>query len=198
MHTCCAPCATVLPSELATRGFDVQLFFYNPNIHPYREFKLRLREVERLAEIDSLRLFSDPLYRMPEFLREVVQKEFNRCQICYNLRQTRTAAKAAELGYEWFSTTLLQSPYQDQKALIKAGEEAALRYGVKFLAEDFTPWFGPGEARARELGLYQQAYCGCIYSEWERYSPRARKQLARQLSEWDERKQAEALEQPDK
>jgi predicted adenine nucleotide alpha hydrolase (AANH) superfamily ATPase len=90
----------------------------------------------------------------------------------------------------------LQSPYQDQKALIEAGHQAAERFGVRFLAEDFTPWFQASHERARQLELYQQSYCGCIYSEWERYSPRARKQLARQLADWDERRQAETPQWP--
>ena len=184
LHVCCGPCATLLPAELEQRGFEVTLYFYNPNIHPYREFKRRLRALQELVAHDKLRAIYDERYRLAEFLRHVVWHEFERCRICYNLRQSATARLAAAEGFEWFSTTLLQSPYQPRKLISAAGKQAEAATGVRFLDEDFTYLFEASEARARELGLYMQSYCGCIYSEWERYNRRAAKHMRQQLEEW--------------
>ena len=95
----------------------------------------------------------------------------NRCvKYCYRVRLEQTARYAKEHGYDTFSTTLLISPYQNHKALKKIGEEMAEKYGLNFLYRDFRPGFREGQAEARELGLYMQKYCGCVFSEEMRYN----------------------------
>ncbi|MBS6511702.1 MAG: epoxyqueuosine reductase QueH, partial [Clostridiales bacterium] len=89
------------------------------------------------------------------------------------------AAKyAAEHGFASFSTTLLISPYQNHELLRQTGERAAEQYGVSFLYRDFRPYFKEGQQRAREMELYMQKYCGCIFSEEERYTKKKRSQPA--------------------
>ena len=95
----------------------------------------------------------------------------NRCvKYCYRVRLEQTARYAKEHGYDTFSTTLLISPYQNHNALKKIGEEMAEKYGLNFLYRDFRPGFREGQAEARELGLYMQKYCGCVFSEEMRYN----------------------------
>ena len=94
----------------------------------------------------------------------------HRCGYCYACRMERTAQYAAENGFERFSTTLLVSPYQNRAMICAVGAEMGARYGVEFLYRDFRPGFRQGQAKARELGLYMQKYCGCVFSEEERYA----------------------------
>ena len=108
---------------------------------------------------------------MVEFCKNVVDDLENRCvKYCYRVRLEQTARYAKEHGYDTFSTTLLISPYQNHKALKKIGEEMAEKYGLNFLYRDFRPGFREGQAEARELGLYMQKYCGCVFSEEMRYN----------------------------
>ena len=81
----------------------------------------------------------------------------------------QTAKYAKENGYTHFSTTLLVSPYQNHELLIKVAEDMAEKYGVEFLYRDFRVGFRSGQSKARELGLYMQKYCGCVFSEEDRY-----------------------------
>ena len=93
----------------------------------------------------------------------------HRCQYCYACRLGRTARYAAQNGFTHFSTTLLVSPYQDHEGIVQAAQRYAAQYGVEFLYRDFRPNFREGNRRARELGFYMQKYCGCVFSEQDRY-----------------------------
>lgn len=93
----------------------------------------------------------------------------NRCGYCYLCRLEKTAKYAKENGFDAFSTTLLISPYQDHELLKKTGDMLSKKYGIEFLYKDFRPGFRYGQNKARELGLYMQKYCGCVFSEEERY-----------------------------
>ncbi len=75
-----------------------------------------------------------------------------------------------KIGYDSFSTTLLVSPYQNHKALKELGEKLAEKYGIEFVYRDFRLGFREGQSKARELGLYMQKYCGCVFSEEDRYA----------------------------
>jgi hypothetical protein len=176
LHTCCAPCL-IHPYELLTaRGFEVIPFFYNPNIHPFREYRQRYFAVlDYCAEL-GLELKAGP-YEMERFLHEVAPVEAGlegpqapgRCARCFSMRLSRTAVEACRLGVASFTTTLLVSPYQDQELLREAGESAAMAYGLNFIFEDMSAGFGEASSRSRESGMYRQSYCGCVYSEKERY-----------------------------
>jgi hypothetical protein len=95
-------------------------------------------------------------------------KSPERCKACYRLRLEKTVKKALRYGFDAFSTTLLISPYQDFEQIVTTGKELAERYNVLFYLKDFRPYFRDSMTFAKELGLYRQRYCGCIYSMRER------------------------------
>jgi tRNA A37 threonylcarbamoyladenosine dehydratase/predicted adenine nucleotide alpha hydrolase (AANH) superfamily ATPase len=147
------------------------LFWYNPNIHPLTEYHSRRDALSQFCSDKKLPLVMLDEYELDLFLRSLgLETEMpGRCGICYLLRLERTAAFAAEHGFDAFSTSLLISPYQQHETIQRLGEKLAAQYGVTFLYRDFRPLFRKGQTAARALGLYMQKYCGCIFSEKERY-----------------------------
>ena len=174
LHICCAPCSTYTIARLRELGFEVTGFWFNPNIHPYSEHRLRLESLRTYASAIGLPLVEEPGYEMVRFLRAVCGRERfrQRCRICYEMRLLRTALRAREMGFEFFTTTLLISPYQDQEAIREIGERVGKEFGVEFYFENFRRGWAERGRLAREYNLYRQQYCGCIYSEWERYDRR--------------------------
>ena len=175
LHTCCGPCLIYPEAVLRTEGMAVTAYFHNPNIHPYREFTARLGACREYLEAVGLPHFLDREYGLAGFLRQVVFRERERCASCYAMRLEKTAALAAREGYDGFSTTLLYSRYQNHQLIRSTGEELAARFGLDFVYRDFREGWQEGIDRAKELGMYRQAYCGCIYSEQERYDKRLKK-----------------------
>lgn len=171
LHTCCAPCLIYPLERLREKGLVPAAYYYNPNIHPYTEYRSRLKAAAELSE-SARAVFIRPDYRPQDFFRSVSGHELpqDRCVLCWGLRLRDTAFYAAKNGFEYFTTTLLVSPYQDQAQLKRAGEEAAEAAGVKFYYEDFRPGFRKAHEQAKAGGIYCQKYCGCIYSEIERFS----------------------------
>jgi predicted adenine nucleotide alpha hydrolase (AANH) superfamily ATPase len=155
LHVCCGPCSTYVLKSLQDKGLKVKAFWYNPNIHPFRATNLPLIIAEG--------------YDMLKYFQAVVGHESNRCPDCYRLRLAKTAEVAQEKGVEAFTTTLLISPYQKHDLLRGLGEQIGKEKGVRFYYEDFRPGFRESHRLSKELGLYHQGYCGCVYSEWERY-----------------------------
>lgn len=141
----------------------------NPNIHPYTEYKMRLESVQKLQKAWTLDIEYIDYYGMKEFLRAVVHREDNRCMVCYSLRFEETARTAQKMGLDGFTTSLLVSPYQKFDMIIKIGQEIGQKYSIPFYGEDFRPGWKESISLSKELGLYRQKYCGCIYSEMERY-----------------------------
>ncbi|MCX5714739.1 MAG: epoxyqueuosine reductase QueH [Candidatus Omnitrophica bacterium] len=169
LHTCCAPCLIYPLEQLRDRGFQVKGLFYNPNIHPFAEYKARKAAVENLAKERQVEVMY-PEYAPVEFFQAVNLKEEApaRCSICWSLRLKRTAQMAKAEGLDAFTTTLLVSPYQDQEVLKAIGLKTAQVEGVEFYYEDFRPGFRKAHDQARAKGIYCQKYCGCLYSEIER------------------------------
>lgn len=179
MHTCCAPCSVYCIDSLRQDNIEPTLFWYNPNIHPYIEYKTRRDCLRDYAQQVDAKLIIDEEYGLDEFCRNVVNDIPNRCvNYCYRKRLTETVRYAAKHGYDTFTTTLLVSPYQKHEELIEVCEELASMSGITFLYRDFREGFRAGQAKARELGLYMQKYCGCIFSEEDRY----RKQIDRDIA----------------
>ena len=170
LHTCCAPCSVYCVDSLREEGIEPVSFWYNPNIHPYQEYKARRDTLKEYAASIGLSLLVRENYGLRDFVRAVAGDLDYRCGYCYSCRLEETARYAAEHGFTHFSTTLLVSPYQDHQRICDTAEEMAGRYGVTFLYRDFSVGFREGQAKARELGLYMQKYCGCVFSEEERYA----------------------------
>ena len=169
LHTCCGPCTAYTVKRLREHGFEVTGFWYNPNVHPFTEHRNRLEAMRALASAFELPLIVTEGYDVIDFLRAVVGHEGERCRDCFRLRLAKTAAVAKEKGFDAFTTTLLISPYQKHELLREVAEEAAREHGVEFYYEDFRPGYRESHNMSRELGLYHQKYCGCMYSEWEKY-----------------------------
>jgi len=171
LHCCCAPCSLSVVKSLREENIKPELFWYNPNIHPCAEYKERRDCLKNFAQNEDLQLINaDEEYGLRFFINEVSPDLENRCEKCYRMRLEKTASFAAGSGFESFSTTLLISPYQDHEAIKRIGEEAAQKYKVNFFYRDFRPMFREGQAKAREKKFYMQKYCGCIFSEEERFS----------------------------
>ena len=169
LHTCCAPCL-IYPLERLKKGkFEVTGFFYNPNIFPQDEYQMRRQAVLDLSTTKSIEVIYPP-YMPSEYSDRVLLKQDRpeRCVICWRFRLQRTAREAKERGFPCFSTTLLVSPYQDQDALKRLGEEVAAQEGIAFYYEDFRPGFKKAHDAAKACGMYCQNYCGCMYSKAER------------------------------
>jgi predicted adenine nucleotide alpha hydrolase (AANH) superfamily ATPase len=169
LHVCCGPCSTYSIKRLREQGFDVTGFWYNPNIHPFAEHERRRECIQDYARAVKLAMIEWGEYEMPAYFRAVVGHETfgERCALCYHLRLERTAQVAEENGFDVFSTTLLISPYQQQALIRDFGDELAGRLGLEFYFENLRRGWSERGHMAREHHLYQQQYCGCIYSEWE-------------------------------
>ncbi len=155
-------------------GIEPLGFFFNPNIHPFREFRRRLLALEDLGRVMNFQAEFVRVYGLKEYLRKVVYREEERCSLCYEMRLSRTAEYAASRGAEAFSSTLLYSKYQNHELIREVGDDLAARYKVPFYYEDFRAGWQEGIDMSLEMDLYRQPYCGCIYSEQERYDRKCR------------------------
>jgi predicted adenine nucleotide alpha hydrolase (AANH) superfamily ATPase len=178
LHLCCGPCTTYPLTVLREEGHEAFGFFYNPNIHPYREFKRRLTALESFSKFTNFSVEYDRNYGLKEFLRKIVFHEDSRCGLCYAMRLEPTVKKALEIGADAFSSTLLYSRYQNQKLIRSQAEKLAKQYGIPFYYKDFREGWQQGIDMSKEMDLYRQPYCGCIYSEQERYDKKFRKKAA--------------------
>lgn len=175
LHTCCGPC-TIYPLKiLREKGHDVTGRFYNPNIHPYKEFTKRLQTLEEYADQVALPLLTEKTYGLKNFLRKVVFHEQGRCQFCYRMRLEDCARTAVLHGFSAFSSTLFYSKYQNHQQMKEIAEELAEKYQIEFMYHDFREGWQEGIDISVEKKLYRQPYCGCIYSEQERYDKSMRK-----------------------
>ena len=171
LHTCCAPCATYTLEHLKEEGAEVSAFWFNPNIHPLEEYWKRLQTLRSFALLKGLPLIASPVYEFESYFQSVVGKKEPRCENCLYLRLSRTAETASKGGFKAFSTTLLISPYQKHELIKEIGEHVGREKKVEFYYEDLRPGYHESRRMSRELNLYRQKYCGCIYSQMESYRP---------------------------
>ncbi len=170
LHICCGPCALFPLKKLREAGHEVTGFFYNHNIHPYQEYAKRRDAALQMAEQQQLPLVLHDDYDLEGFLANVAGDPATRCSYCYASRMTATAKTAAAGGFDAFTVSLLYSRYQKHEEIRRLGEQIGADQGVTFYYEDFRPGWQEGIKLSREQGLYRQQYCGCIYSEKERYA----------------------------
>ncbi|MDD5757622.1 MAG: epoxyqueuosine reductase QueH [Desulfobulbaceae bacterium] len=175
LHVCCGPCAITPLASIRAAGHEAQGFFFNPNIHPFKEFQRRLEALESMSRLTDFQVEYERQYGLRDYLRQVVFHEESRCGLCYAMRLRPTAEKAISLGADAFSTTLLYSRYQNHTLLKEQGEALAAELGIPFYYEDFRAGWQAGIDQSISMELYRQPYCGCIYSEQERYDKRWRK-----------------------
>ena len=171
LHVCCGPCVLGLQEALNKEGNQLTGYWYNPNIHPYSEYQRRLMTVGFLFGNLQLPLIVEHA-DFSDFLSEMVgaQREGKRCLFCWRHRLEKVVLAAKTGGFDAFTTTLLASRHQDHEKLKELGLEISRKTGVEFLYRDFRVNEKTAHAQSRELGLYHQNYCGCLYSEWERFT----------------------------
>jgi len=173
MHSCCAPCSSAVLERLAD-NFDITIYYYNPNIDTPLEF---MRRAEELSKLDKLGIKYDVI------IEEYISSEYDeavkglenlgegsqRCYECYKLRLRKTAEFASKNGYKCFTTTLSVSPYKKVEWLHDIGRELEKEFGIKYLDEDFKKQGGYQRSLelSKDLKLYRQNYCGCVYSKAE-------------------------------
>ena len=169
MHICCSNCSIYPLQDLLLKGMDIKGLWFNPNIHPYTEYAKRMESVEKLRKLWSFEVEYIDEYPLDSFLKAVVDQGADRCAVCYAIRLDKTAETAKKMGLDGFTTSLLASPYQKFAIINNIGNEMALRHGIAFYPEDFRKGWHISKSLSTELGLYKQKYCGCVYSEMERF-----------------------------
>ena len=172
LHACCAPCATSVIERLK-RKYELEVFFYNPNIHPKSEYLLRLDEIKRLCKYHGIGLTVGS-YEVERWFKitKVYKDELEggkRCTLCYALRLNETAKEAKRRGFDFFTTTLSVSPLKDYNRIKRIGEKIALKFGLEFEDSDFKKrnGFKRSVELSKMFGFYRQEYCGCVYSDLE-------------------------------
>jgi predicted adenine nucleotide alpha hydrolase (AANH) superfamily ATPase len=165
---CCANCSLYPLKSLLTKGIEAKGLWFNPNIHPLPEYQERLRALGDLQKMWGLDIEYHDRYGQEEFVRQIGDPRDDRCIRCYAMRLEETARNARKMNLDGFTTTLLVSPYQQFDAIVGIGRELGRRYSVPFYVEDFRRGYRDSIPLSRELGLYRQKYCGCLYSAQER------------------------------
>lgn len=169
LHVCCGPCAVFPIKILQQRGFEVTGYFFNPNVHPLQEYLRRAEAACEVADALGVRMIrGDREYDPERFLRGVVFREEHRCFLCYQARLEKTRNISSKSGFFYFTSTLLFSRKQKHEQIKSIGLSLS---GQKcgFLYQDFRIGYEEGREAARAMGIYHQNYCGCIYSEFERF-----------------------------
>ena len=180
MHACCAPCFTYVEHDLKNNGLlkedgtyeevDFTACFYNPNIHPKVEYLRRKEAFEKFCDIKNCKSIVIDEYDLNSYVKYVIEnvgegKKYNlRCEYCYYMRLKKVFEVAKEKGFDIVSTTLSISPYQNHELIKKVGKQLEKEFGIEFIYVDYRPHFREGQRMARELDIYMQKYCGCVFS----------------------------------
>lgn len=178
LHLCCGPCACFPVKRLREMGIEAVGYFFNPNIHPYKEWQHRLETAKEFSKKVDMELRVDENYQLREFLNKALPAEKienGRCQMCYTWRLEEAAKFAKKNGFDAFTSSLFVSIYQQHDLMKETAEIIAKKVGINFFYEDFRLGWQEGIDISRKLELYRQPYCGCIFSEEERYSKALRK-----------------------
>jgi len=178
LHVCCAPCSTYISRDRLAPDYDLTWYFCNPNLISVEEYDRRLAAVKLMAAKFAWPLIIEP-YDHDTWLkltagRGAEPERGARCQLCYHDRLAKTARLAKAKGFDFFSTSLLVSPYKDTDAIRTIARELAAVSGIAWLDSDFQAADGYHRSQelAKELGLYRQKFCGCDYSLFRAREPK--------------------------
>ena len=169
LHICCGPCSAACIKVLREQNIDITGYWYNPNIHPYKEYEKRMNALKEYSKMVNLKVIYNDYYGLREFTKNVVDRLSTRCEYCYYSRMENAVKYAKENGYDAFTSTLFISPYQKHDLLKRICEELSQKYDIEFKYIDFRPYYYEGKNMFHKTGLYMQKYCGCVFSEDERY-----------------------------
>ena len=170
LHACCAICSGYPISYLKDLGYEVVVYFYNPNIYPQEEYQRRLEAERTLCKYFDVDLVEGE-YEPNEYYDYVKGLESepekgSRCDKCFELRLHKTADFAKSIGVEEFTTSIVISPHKNFEKLSKIGEKISNESGINYLSIDFKKKDGFLKTNkiSKELGLYRQNYCGCKFA----------------------------------
>jgi predicted adenine nucleotide alpha hydrolase (AANH) superfamily ATPase len=169
LHICCAPCSVYPVRVLKEMDMDMMGFFYRHNIHPFQECIKREDTLKQYSQSVGLNVIYQSDYKLEKFLQSIVFREKERCRYCYYDRLKATALVAKKGKFQGFTTTLLYSKFQNHELIKQTGEAIAKKYDLKFFYHDFREGWKFGIEESKRLEMYRQQYCGCIYSEKDRY-----------------------------
>ena len=169
LHTCCGPCSIYPVNTLRKEGFAIVGYFYRHNIHPYQECLKREETLKAYAQRIDLRVIYQEGYDLEGFIRNMAFREKERCRLCYHERLTAAARVAQKGRFDYFTSTLLYSKFQQHDLIRTVGEAVGNDVGVPFYYIDFRQGWKVGVDESKRLNMYRQQYCGCIYSEKERF-----------------------------
>jgi len=178
LHQCCGPCSAYPVKVLQEQGHSVMGYWFNPNIHPVVEFYKRLETLKRFNDSKGIKTIIDETYGLTDFVRNASYREDERCAFCYRQRIEKVAMIAAKGNFEAFTTTLMYSKWQNHEMMKEMCEYYSRKYKIAFLYEDYREGWKEGIEISKDENMYRQQYCGCIYSEEERY----RKQLGKRFA----------------
>lgn len=176
LHTCCAPCSIYPVSVLENLNMEVMVFFYRHNIHPFQECMKREQTLKEYAAQINMNVIYQKDYQLENFLQSMAFREQDRCRICYHTRLNATALIAKKGKFDLFSTTLLYSKFQNHELIRETGEAIGKKHSVRFFYNDFRKGWRKGIQESKALNMYRQQYCGCIYSERDRFFREAKEQ----------------------
>ena len=174
MHICCAPCANLPIDVLRAAGIDLTGYWYNPNIHPFTDGHVTSDFYAIKDFHEGHGVTADEKDSAALAMNSGCDLDAGRCVKCYEMRLFEAARMAKEGGFDAFTSSLFISPYQQHELMRDVAYRAGEACGVQFYYQDFRPLFRDGQTRARELGFYIQKYCGCVFSEQERYQKPSR------------------------
>ena len=181
VHACCGPCSIAPVLQLREEGCAVTALFANPNIHPLSEYLRRREAMQACAtRLELPVIWRDDLWDVAAWLRQVAGTRDTgeaRCDYCYASRLDVTAQTAAALGFAAFTSSLLYSRHQRHADIARLAQEMGQSHGAAFLYRDFRSEWQKGIDISKEWGVYRQPYCGCVYSEAERYARKLKKCL---------------------
>ena len=169
LHICCANCAIYPIKSVREEDLEVMGFFYRHNIHPYTECLRRQEALEAYAEQIDLKVIYQEGYDLEGFIRNVAFRETERCNYCYHDRLRSTALLAKRGKFDYFTSTLLYSKHQKHALIRSIGDSIGKSVGIPFLYQDYREGWKEGIECSKQMGLYRQHYCGCVYSEKERF-----------------------------
>ncbi len=170
VHVCCGVCAIKI-LEYLEKDFEPTGYWYNPNIHPFNEYKTRLQTAGYVFQRTGKEIEWNLDYDITDWFNTTLpfaKDREKRCRNCYHMRLERTAQFTKERDIKIFTTTMFYSIHQDIESIKETGEKVAVDYGIKFLPLDLRQFYNEGKKIARDWHLYRQRYCGCLFSEIER------------------------------
>lgn len=201
VHVCCGPCSIAVLEQLLAQGHDITAFFHNPNIQPLAEYLRRREGAEQVAQHYGVPIIFSDMFACEEgtsgdphldslpssvnpvmWLHKVHGKEGARCELCWEMRIEETALYAKEHGFDAITTSLLYSRYQNHEKLQFLGEKIAKENNLLLVYEDFRVFWQHGIDLSKELGIYRQPYCGCMFSEYARYGKNLKKVIKKETS----------------